>query len=127
MTYINLILFMFACNRDVKDSAASSDTNLSDNTQTEISDCGQQVLEEGTPTAFSDCFDGDETYGACETCGYYPDVGLSQGDFDCITCPSGFEIDVYFGDCTGYCVPEGTAALDIASSGCVPVSECVLE
>ena len=105
----------------------NSDQAVEDLDVSGLSDCGQQVLEEGEPTAFDQCFEGSDVYGSCETCGYYPDVVLSQGEFDCITCEAGFEIDVEFDDCTGYCVPEGTAVQPIAGSDCVPVSECVLE
>tara|TARA_R100000805_G_C3621491_1_gene125845 strand:- start:2100 stop:2471 length:372 start_codon:yes stop_codon:yes gene_type:complete len=91
-----------------------------------MSECGQLVLEEGTPTAFDDCFEGQgDTGWSCETCGYYSDVALSQGAFDCITCYEGYEIDVVFPDCTGFCVPEGTAEDPIGTNECVPVSDCV--
>ena len=42
---------------------------------------------------------------------------------DGITCPEGYEIYVYFDDCTGYCVPNGTAQNPISSSGCVSPNE----
>ena len=102
----------------------------SGNLQEEHSLCSEQVLEEGTlfrATAFDECFEGNEQYAACETCGYYTDVGMSQGAYDCITCPAGYEIDVVFSDCTGHCVIEGTASRPIQQSGCEPVSDCVLE
>ena len=68
---------------------------------------------------FTDCFSGNDTYGPCSTCGFYDSEEDAQGDYDCITCPEGYEIDVYFDDCTGYCVPNGTAKKTISSSGCV--------
>ena len=68
---------------------------------------------------FTNCFSGNDTYGPCSTCGFYDSEEDAQGDYDCITCPEGYEIDVYFDDCTGYCVPIGTAQNPISSSGCV--------
>ena len=72
---------------------------------------------------YTNCFSGNDTYGACSTCGFYDSEEDAQGAYDCITCPEGYEIDVYFDDCTGYCVPNGTAQNPISSSGCVPPSE----
>ena len=68
--------------------------------------------------SYSNCFDGNDTYGGCLTCGYYADEEDAQGANDCITCLTGYEIDVYFTDCTGYCVPEGTAINPISESDC---------
>ena len=68
--------------------------------------------------SFTNCFDGNDTYGPCTTCGYYDSEEDAQGDSDCITCPSGYEIDVVYDDCTGYCVEEGTATNPISSSDC---------
>ena len=90
----------------------------------EMTDCGEQVLEESSE-AYEVCFEGDATYGACETCGYYTDASEALGDADCITCRPNQEIDVVYGDCTGYCVPMGTASEPISKSDCVPESECV--
>ncbi len=72
---------------------------------------------------FTNCFSGNNTYGPCSTCGFYDSEEDAQGDYDCITCPEGYEIDVYFDDCTGYCVPIGTAQNPISSSGCVSPNE----
>ena len=72
---------------------------------------------------FTNCFSGNDTYGACSTCGFYDSEEDAQGDYDCITCPEGYEIDVFFDDCTGYCVPNGTAQNPISSSGCVSPNE----
>ena len=72
---------------------------------------------------FTNCFSGNDTYGPCSTCGFYDSEEDAQGDYDCITCPEGYEIDVYFDDCTGYCVPIGTAQNPISSSGCVSPNE----
>ncbi len=106
------------------DETTDDDTGAGESS---LSDCGQQVIDEGYPNAFTECFAGDDDWGACETCGYYMDVSMSQGAYDCITCPEGYEIDVHFGDCTGYCVPEGNAVVPISASDCEPVSDCVLE
>jgi hypothetical protein len=57
--------------------------------------------------------------------GYYEDGADAMGAYDCITCPDGMQIDVYFGDCTGYCLPTGTAVEPIATSDCEPAAECV--
>jgi len=117
-------IIMMGCRHDPK----VEDSQGTQPEQAAVSDCGEMVLEEGTPTAFSDCFEGEGSTGwSCETCGYYSDVSLSQAAFDCITCFEGYEIDVVFEDCTGFCVPEGTAEAPISGSECVPVSDCVRE
>tara|TARA_B100000945_G_scaffold269907_1_gene231017 strand:+ start:747 stop:1382 length:636 start_codon:yes stop_codon:yes gene_type:complete len=72
---------------------------------------------------FTNCFSGNDTYGPCSTCGFYDSEEDAQGDYDCITCPEGYEIDVYFDDCTGYCVPNGTAQNPISDSDCVSPNE----
>ena len=72
---------------------------------------------------FTNCFSGNDTYGTCSTCGFYDSEEDAQGDYDCITCPEGYEIDVFFDDCTGYCVPNGTAKNPISSSDCVSPNE----
>jgi len=70
--------------------------------------------------SYSNCFEGDDSYGPCSTCGYYAEEEDAQGAYDCITCPEDYEIDVYFDDCTGYCVPTGTAQNPISTSDCEP-------
>ena len=70
--------------------------------------------------SYSNCFEGDDSYGPCSTCGYYEEEEDAQGAYDCITCPEDYEIDVYFDDCTGYCVPTGTAQNPISTSDCQP-------
>ena len=115
-----LMLLLISCENTGKQSTPD-DTAPDD----ALSECAQQVLEEGQPTAFEECFEGDGDSASCETCGYYMDVSMSQGAYDCITCFEGYEIDVVYTDCTGYCVPVGTATLPIVDSYCVPVSECV--
>tara|TARA_B100001013_G_scaffold177846_1_gene106940 strand:- start:1451 stop:2215 length:765 start_codon:yes stop_codon:yes gene_type:complete len=88
----------------------SWDYTLDDSTYTET----HYMADE----AFSNCFEGDDEYGPCTTCGYYNHEEHAQGAYDCITCPEGYEIDVYFSDCTGYCVPTGTAENPISTSDC---------
>jgi hypothetical protein len=98
----------------------------SESEESEMSECGLEVLSE-SPEAYEQCFEGGPGhFGACETCGYYYDVSDSDGAYDCITCADGWEIDVVFGDCTGHCVEAGTAVIPVIGSGCEPVSECVL-
>ena len=81
------------------------------------------MLLDNSSQTFTNCFSGNDTYGPCSTCGFYDSEEDAQGDYDCITCPEGYEIDVYFDDCTGYCVPIGTAQNPISSSGCVAPNE----
>ena len=45
---------------------------------------------------FTSCFSGNDTYGVCSTCGFYDSQEDAQGDYDCITCPERYEIDVFF-------------------------------
>ena len=89
-----------------------------------ISSCGKQALQESN-FAYMACFTGNAEYGPCETCGYNPNRAGVQNANDCITCPPGFEIDVYYADCTGYCVPLNTAKKPISSNSCRPFSSCV--
>jgi hypothetical protein len=125
---IILTIMLMACSTDKVDSQDNQVDPEGVTEEVSMSECGQTVLEEGTPTAFDQCFTAEgETAFSCETCGYYPDVALSQGAFDCITCFEGYEIDVMFDDCTGFCVPEGTAEVSITTSECTPVSDCVRE
>ena len=114
-----LALIMTSCavvEKDITDTGASA----------EMSECGQQVLKDDS-WAYSSCFDGDDTYGACETCGYYSSPGESQGARDCITCEEGYAIDVVFSDCTGYCVPYGDMYSPATLGSCDAISECVYE
>ena len=90
-----------------------------------MSECGTTVLQE-SDKAYTDCFAGDEQHGACETCGYNSNASAVKNANDCITCPDGFEISKYYSDCTGFCVPEGTAQQPLSSAECRPVSECVV-
>ena len=110
------------------DTDTPDDTSASDGESdvAEVSECGREVLAE-SPHAYQQCFEGGANhFGACETCGYYEDESKYNGEYDCITCAEGWEIDVVFGDCTGHCVEAGTAVNPIIGSGCEPVSECVL-
>ena len=93
-----------------------------------ISECGQQVLRASEYT-YTECFEGNEMYGACETCGYYPSkhARIQLGPHDCITCEEGRTIDVVFSDCTGYCVPYGASRRPATLGSCDAISECVYE
>ena len=93
-----------------------------------ISECGQQVLSV-SEYAYTECFKGNEMYGACETCGFWPSKHTRPqlGPHDCITCEEGYTIDVVFSDCTGYCVPRGTLHANPAPNFCNAISECVYE
>lgn len=39
--------------------------------------------------------------GACASCGYSTDVDYVNGASDCVSCQTGYEINVAFDDCTG--------------------------
>ena len=120
---IIITIMLMACSADKVDSQDNQEVE-----ESSLSECGQLVMEEGEPTAFDECFEGEgATAFSCETCGYYMDVSMSQGAFDCITCHEGYEIDVVFGDCTGYCVPVGTAVEPVYTSQCDQVTDCVRE
>ena len=82
------------------------------------------VLAESA-SAYVNCFDGDADYASCTSYGYYMAENQSQGAYDCITCELGYEINVMFSDCTGFCVPEGTAVNPIDASGCMAHVQCV--
>ena len=47
-------IIMMGCRHDPK----VEDSQGTQPEQAAVSDCGEMVLEEGTPTAFSDCFEG---------------------------------------------------------------------
>jgi hypothetical protein len=90
---------------------------------------GKEVLDDTPDMAFTECFTGDKQWSACETCGYYENVENSNGAYNCITCPVGYEIEVYFGDCTGFCTASRTVTPEetIEASECNPISDCVLD
>ena len=69
---------------------------------------------------FTNCFSGNDFMDACSTCGFYDSEEDAQGDYDCITCPEGYEIDVFFDDCTGI---KKWAQNPISSSDCVSPNE----
>ena len=71
------------------------------------------------------CFSGSIAASSCETCGFYELAEDALNPSDCVTCPDGYELDVFYGDCTGFCVAEGTAITPIAASDCEPTYECV--
>ena len=104
----------------------SDDEESTSNPNSDLSSCGQTVLNY-TPNAYRNCFSGNSSHGACETCGFYLDESSAQGSYDCITCPVNYGIDVYFGDCTGYCMDNGTETNPISSSSCTAPIACVKE
>ena len=103
-------------------------TSSSNNANSDLSSCGQTVLNY-TPNAFRNCFSGNSTHGACETCGFYLNESSAQGSYDCITClvPDNYSIDVIFSDCTGNCKAIGTESNPISSSSCTAPIACVKE
>ena len=104
----------------------SDDEESTSSPNSDLSSCGQTVLNY-TPNAYRNCFSGNSSHGACETCGFYLDESSAQGSYDCITCPVNYGIDVYFGDCTGYCMESGTETNPISSSSCSAPIVCVKE
>ena len=104
----------------------SDDEESTSSPNSDLSSCGQTVLNY-TPNAYRNCFSGNSSHGACETCGFYLDESSAQGSYDCITCPVNYGIDVYFGDCTGYCMQKGTENNPISSSSCTPTIACAKE
>jgi len=123
------VLSLTGCVREEEaclDSVEVTDTAEVSTESPEMSECGQQVLSDNN-MSYSDCFTAEGDFGACETCGYYTSVDDSQGAYDCITCEEGYEIEVEFDDCTGYCVPKGTASTPITREQCNAVSECVYD
>ena len=104
----------------------SDDEKSTSSPNSDLSSCGQTVLNY-TPNAYRNCFSGNSSHGACETCGFYLDESSAQGSYDCITCPVNYGIDVYFGDCTGYCMENGTETNPISSSSCSAGIACVKE
>ena len=104
----------------------SDDEESTSSPNSDLSSCGQTVLNY-TPNAYRNCFSGNSSHGACETCGFYSDESSAQGSYDCITCPVNYGIDVYFGDCTGYCMESGTETNPISSSSCTAPIACVKE
>lgn len=64
------------------------------------------------------CFDGDDTYGACITCGFDPEASKVKGAEHCVRCEADYEIDVRRNDCSGYCVPNGKAENPLPHAGC---------
>lgn len=72
---------------------------------------------EGHPAAF---------HGPCRTCGYSALPAAVGGAGDCVSCGLGFELDVQGADCTGFCVPLGTARRPLSRTACrSPVDSCV--
>ena len=106
----------------------SDDEESTSSSNSDLSSCGQTVLNY-TPNAYRNCFSGNSSHGACETCGFYLNESSSQGSYDCITClaPDNYSIDVIFGDCTGNCKGIGTESNPISSSSCTAPVACVKE
>ena len=104
----------------------SDDEESTSSPNSDLSSCGQTVLNY-TPNAYRNCFSGNSSHGACETCGFYLNESSAQGNYDCITCPDNYGIDVYFDDCTGYCVKKGTETNPISSNSCTAPIACVKE
>ena len=106
----------------------SDDEESTSSPNSDLSSCGQTVLNY-TPNAYRNCFSGNSSHGACETCGFYLNESSSQGSYDCITClaPDNYSIDVIFGDCTGNCKRIGTESNPISSSSCTAPIACVKE
>ena len=104
----------------------SDDEESTSSPNSDLSSCGQTVLNY-TPNAYRNCFSGNSSHGACETCGFYLNESSAQGNYDCITCPDNYGIDVYFNDCTGYCMEKGTETNPISSSSCSATIACVKE
>ena len=104
----------------------SDDEESTSSPNSDLSSCGQTVLS-STSYAYRNCFSGNSSHGACETCGFYLNESSAQGNYDCITCPDNYGIDVYFDDCTGYCMENGTETNPISSSSCSAPIACVKE
>ena len=104
----------------------SDDEESTSSPNSDLSSCGQTVLNY-TPNAYRNCFSGNSSHGACETCGFYLNESSAQGNYDCITCPDNYGIDVYFDDCTGYCMEKGTETNPISSNSCTAPIACVKE
>ena len=121
---VSIIALTLSCT--ISDDEES--TSTSNNENSDLSSCGQTVLSESS-YAFRNCFSGNSTHGACETCGFYYNESSAQGANDCITClvPDNYSIDVIFGDCTGYCKGKGTENNPISSSSCTPTIACAKE
>ena len=69
------------------------------------------------------CFKGDDRHGHCVRCGF--STLATDNANDCVSCDRGYEIDVVYGDCTGYCVPAGTAKHPLIDSDCkMPLAAC---
>ena len=107
-TSMNYMGYSYNANFDYTLNSSNSEINM--------------ILDNSSQT-FTNCFSGDDTYGPCSTCGFYDSEENAQGAYDCISCPEGYEIDVYFDDCTGYCVADGTAENPISSSDCLSPNE----
>ena len=102
---------------------------------------GQEVLAyrrgpEGPAETTTDCFAGGPPVGdfapgqapvagACETCGFNANLSALKNANDCVTCFENFEIQQFYGDCTGFCVPVGTATMSADPAICDAPVACV--
>jgi len=105
---------------DKDDDTGTNDTDSGSDTDTDpdaLSECAEEILA-ADDEAYETCFASEETYGPCLTCGYWEDADDPGSEFDCVTCPDGYEIDVVYPDCSGACVLEGTAATPLSESDC---------
>ena len=124
--YFSLVVIVITIMALTVSCTTSDDEESTSSPNSDLSSCGQTVLNY-TPNAYRNCFSGNSSHGACETCGFYLDESSAQGSYDCITCPVNYGIDVYFGDCTGYCMENGTETNPISSSSCTAPIACVKE
>ena len=106
-----------------------------------ISACGQGARlspgPEGPAETTTDCFAGGPpvgdfapeqappVIGACETCGFNANLSALKNANDCVTCFENFEIQQFYGDCTGFCVPVGTATMSADPAICDAPVACV--
>lgn len=73
---------------------------------------GEPMARYHSPPAYCYGYEDDLVDG-CESCN-------GEEDMDCVTCKSGYEIDVVYADCSGLCVPEGTSTQLPSDSVCEP-------
>ena len=124
--YFSLVVIVTIMALILSCTTSEESTSSSNNENSDLSSCGQTVLSKSS-YAYRTCFSGNSTHGACETCGVYLNESDAQGSNDCITCPVNYGIDVYFNDCTGYCMENGTETNAISSSSCTATISCVKE
>ena len=126
--YFSLVVIVTIMALILSCTTSEESTSTSNNENSDLSSCGQTVLSKSS-YAYRNCFSGNSSHGACETCGFYLNESSAQGGYDCITClvPDNYSIDVIFGDCTGNCKGIGTESNPISSSSCTAPIACVKE